>query len=93
MSINERRKNTKFGLTAGEWVMIAIAVSGALTSFAVVSDDVKDNKEAIAEIKKNTEKQIGDVEDRLTIQIKQSEIRTREDIRELRDVLINHRQP
>lgn len=96
----ERRGNTFLGITNGEWIGIAVLVIGAAVSYGAFSADIKDarstakdNETAIAKMRDHNEQQINGLRVELLEQIRASENRTREDIRELRKVIIDNRNP
>lgn len=90
---------THFGVTYGEWVGLAVIVIAVIASYAVLGETVKNNSEkikAVGETHKESRQEIiqliKDSEGRMETHVRESEQRTRGDIRELRQIIIRQGQ-
>lgn len=87
--MNERRKDWFLGVPPAQWITIAIVAGGALVSWGAVSGQVEKNTSDIESVRTELYQELGKTEKRITEQLKGSEERTREDIKELREDIKN----
>lgn len=94
----ERRKTWWLGLPPSSWITIitimgtlAVAGVGGIVSYARAMDKIETNSEGRKDNKVEFTKQMKELKTDLTKQINKSETRTRSDIRELRQIMLNNK--
>ena len=96
--MKEQRKLWLFGLSPGNWITITIFIIGlagagvgGIVNYARAVDKIEANQEEIKKVKEDVNIKIEKVNEDLRRQINESELRTRSDIKELRQIIVNGR--